>query len=317
MTTASTSIVEVVTEEALEAGIIKFVACASIEITPHDEARLSEVAAYLSPGATVYIAHPPRRQLPDVVRVAIKAQKLGFLACPHILARELQSERHLRVALSELSAAGIEQILLVAGDQNSAAGPFPSTLEVLNTGATVDCGIKTVAVAGHPEGHNVIGPSLLWDALLAKQAFAKRTGTHVRVVTQFGFNPQAIFDWQRHGHELGISLPVHVGLAGPTPLPKLIHFAMQCGIGASLRTLMKSTSALTHLARVTSTPEEMLVGLVRGGLVPDLAAAGRATMVKPHFFCFGGSLETARWLRSVTEGAFELNEECSRFAVLA
>ena len=75
---------------------------------------------------------------------------------------------------------------------------------------------------------------------------------------------------------------------------------------------MKSTNALTHLARVTSTPEEMLVGLVRGGGVPDLAA-----IVKPHFFSFGGSLETARWLRSVIEGAFELNEECSRFTVRA
>ena len=304
--------VDVLTQEALKARIIKFAAGASIEITPHEEVRLPEVTAYLSPGTTVYIAHPPRRQLPDVVRVAIKVQKLGFLARPHILARELQSERHLRVALSELNAAGIEQILLVAGDQNFAAGPFPSTLEVLNTGATVDCGIRTVGVAGHPEGHPVIGPSLLWDALRIKQSFAERTGTEVQVVTQFGFNPQAIFDWQRHGHELGISLPVRVGLAGPTPLPKLIHFAMQCGIGASLRTLMKSTSALTHLARVTSTPEEMLVGLVRGEGVPDLAA-----IVKPHFFCFGGSLETARWLRSLTEGAFELNEECSRFTVRA
>ncbi|HYM86270.1 MAG TPA: hypothetical protein VET30_05980, partial [Pseudoxanthomonas sp.] len=253
MTTPATSMAEAVTQEALKAGIIKFVAGASIEITPHDEARLPEVAAYLSPGATVYIAHPPRRQLPDVVRLAIKVQKLGFLARPHILSRELQSERHLRSALTELNAAGIEQILLVAGDQNFAAGPFPSTLEVLNTGATVDCGIKIVGVAGHPEGHPVIGPSLLWDALRIKQSFAERTGIEVQVVTQFGFNPQALFDWQRHAHELDISLPVHVGIAGPTPLPKLIHFAMQCGIGASLRTLMKSTSALTHLARVTST----------------------------------------------------------------
>lgn len=310
MTTAATSMQEELTEKALKARIIRFVADASIEITPHDEARLPEVMAHLPPGATVYIAHPPRRLLQDVVRVAIKVQKLGHLARPHILARELQSEGHLRMALADLNAGGIEQMLLVAGDQNSAAGPFPSTLEVLNTGATVDCGMKTIGVAGHPEGHPVIGPSLLWDALRLKQAFAERTGTHIHVVTQFGFNPQAIFDWQRHCHELGISLPVYVGLAGPTPLPKLIHFAMQCGIGASLRSLMKSTSALTHLARVTSTPEEMLVGLVRGD-----GAADVAPIVKPHFFCFGGSLETARWLNRVREGSFELNEELARFTV--
>lgn len=312
MTTAATSMHAELTEEALKARITQFVADASIEITPHDEERLPEVMTHLPTGTTVYIAHPPRRLLRDVMRAAIKVRKLGHLARPHILARELQSERHLREALTELNAAGIDQILLVAGDQNFAAGPFPGTLEVLETGATVDCGIKSVAVAGHPEGHKVIGPSLLWDSLRLKQAFAERTGTHIHVVTQFGFNPQAIFEWQRHCRELGISLPVHVGLAGPTPLPKLMRFAMQCGIGASLRTLMKSASALTHLARVTSTPEEMLVGLARGDGGTNLAP-----IVKPHFFCFGGSLETAQWLNRVREGSFELNEECSRFTVSA
>ena len=249
------------TAEALKARIREFAAAASIEVTPHGEDRLPKMTAYLTPGTSVYVAHPPRCQQRDVVRIAVKVQKLGFRARPHILARELQSERQLRSALNELNAAGIEQILLVAGDQNSPAGPFPSTLEVLDTGATVACGMKTVAVAGHPEGHPVIGPSLLWDALRTKQAFGERTGTHVYVVTQFGFDPEAVFDWQRHGRDLGISLPAHVGLAAPTPLPKLIHFAMLCGIGASLRSLMKSTSALSHLARVTSTPEEMLVDL--------------------------------------------------------
>lgn len=310
MTTAATSMEYELT--ALKARISRFAAAASIEVTPHDEERLPQVMAHLAPGTSVYIAHPPRRLLQDVVRVAAKVQKLGFQASPHILARELQSEKQLRSALMALNAAGIEQMLLVAGDQNSAAGPFPSTLEVLDTGATVDCGIKTIAVAGHPEGHKVIGPSLLWDTLRAKQAFAERTGTRVHVVTQFGFNPQAIFDWQQHCRDLGISLPAHVGLAGPTPMPKLIHYAMQCGIGASLRTLMKSTSALTHLARVTSTPEEMLVGLVRRGGTPEPPA-----IVKPHFYCFGGSLETARWLNAVIEGSFDLNADGSRFLVHA
>ena len=36
----------------------------------------------------------------------------------------------------------------------------------------------------------------------------------------------------------------------------------------------------------------------------------------PHFFAFGGVLETARWLRAVTEGSFELNEAGTGFAEL-
>lgn len=306
------STADVVTDEDLKERIIAFVGNASIEATPHDEERLRELTAHLRVGTTVYVAHPSRWLLQDVVRVAVKIRKLGFHACPHIVARALHSERQLRAALSELNAAGIEQLLLVAGDANAPAGPFSSTVEVLGTGATVDCGMRTVAVAGHPEGHQVIGQSLLWDALRTKQAFAQRTGTGVHVVTQFGFNPQAVFDWRRHCLERGISLPAHVGLAGPTPLPRLIRFAMQCGIGASLQALARNTNALTGLARMTTTPEEMLTGLVR-----RRAAGDGASIMKPHFFCFGGSLETARWLRQVIEGSFDLNEDCSRFIVRA
>lgn len=298
---------EILADADIKERIVQFVSSASIEVTPHDESRLAEVAMHLSQGTNVYIAHPPRSQLQDVVRVAIKVQRLGLQARPHIVARGLHSERELRMALSDLQAAGIGKILLIAGDRNAPAGPFSSTLDVLTTGATVDCKIRSIAVAGHPEGHETIGPSLLWDALLTKQAFAQRTDTRVHVVTQFGFNPQAVLDWQRHGRERGITLPVHVGLAGPTTLPRLIRFAMQCGIGASLRTLMKSTSALTNLAHVKTTPEEMLLALE--------SAHGAATIVKPHFFCFGGSLNTARWLLAVIEGAFELNQDGSTFSV--
>lgn len=306
MTTASTIAEEAFSQAEFKDRIKTFVRAASIEVTPHDEDLLPQLPHHLPAGTTVYIGHPPRRHLRDIVRVADQVRKLGFNAVPHILARELESERHLRGALDQLRASGIDHILLIAGDQLTPAGPFASTLNVLATNATVDYGMKTVAVAGHPEGHKVVGPSLLWDALLAKQAFGERTGTHVHVVTQFGFNPEAITSWRRHCQELGITLPVHVGLAGPTPLRKLIRFAMQCGIGASLNSLMKSTSALSHLARVTSTPEEMLVALVR---------RPAANIVKPHFYCFGGSLETARWMRSVIDGAFELSGDCSRFVV--
>ena len=294
-------------ETDIKQRVIQFVSGASIEATPYDENRLADFATHLPQGTNIYVAHPPRWQLQDVVRVAVKLQQLGLQARPHIAARALHSERELRHALTELNAAGIKQILLIAGDRNAPAGPFSSTLDVLASGATVDCGVTSIGVAGHPEGHEVIGPSLLWDALLTKQAFAQRTGTQVHVVTQFGFNPQAVFDWQRHGRTRGITLPVHVGLAGPTTLPRLMRFAMQCGIGASLHALMKSTSALTHLAHVKTTPEEMLVELA--------TRHDEADIVKPHFFCFGGSTETARWLRAMINGAVELNQEGTKFSV--
>lgn len=300
----------VVIDRDLKDRIVAFAGSASIEATPHDEERLPELTALLRPGTTVYVAHPPRWLLQDVVRVAVKIQQLGLPARPHIVARMLQSERQLRTALSELNGAGIEQILLVAGDAATPVGPYSSSIDVLESGGMLGGGMKTVAVAGHPEGHRMIAPNRLWEALRAKQAFAQRTGTRVEVVTQFGFNPRTVIDWRRDCLQRGIALEAHIGLAGPTPLPKLIRFAMQCGIGASLRGVRRNAGALKGLAGMTSTPEEMLTGIIRLG-----AAGDGLSIVKPHFFCFGGSLDTARWLRKVADGAFDLNGECSGFGV--
>ena len=46
-----------------------------------------------------------------------------------------------------------DTVLLVAGDSDAAAGPFSSSLQVLETGVFEACGIRSVGVAGYPEGH--------------------------------------------------------------------------------------------------------------------------------------------------------------------
>jgi len=292
----------------LTARIAAFVGAGSTEITPHDEALLPQLVDYLPKGTSIYIAHPPRTEFRELLRVAAIVERLGFAACPHVAAREVHSEASLRAGLNEARELGIRQILLIAGDRKDPAGPYPSTWEILESGITVDCAIKVIGVAGHPEGNRTIGATRLWEALRIKQAFADRTGTEVRLVTQFGFNPDAVDAWVRELDSKGIRLPVHVGFAGPTPLPKLIRFAMRCGIGASFNTLMKSTSALAGMAGMATTPEEMLTGVVRGA-GPDIAAR----IVKPHFFCFGGLMETVQWMRKVRAGAFDLRPDGTRF----
>jgi methylenetetrahydrofolate reductase (NADPH) len=300
------------TGRELKQRIVRFARTASTEISPHDEELLPALANRLPGGTTVYIAHTPKASLDDVVRIALKAEAVGFRASPHIVARRLESERALRNALRELRDGGVEQILLVAGDRDPPVGKFASTLEVLDTGATLDAGIMHLGVAGHPEGHKAVGPSTLWSALKHKQSFAERTGTKMHIVTQFGFNPEAVCAWDRHLAEAGISLPVHVGIAGPTPLPKLIKFAMQCGIGASMGALAKGMSALGHAAGLATSPDQMLIGLVR-----RCAAQSGTRLAQPHFYAFGGVMATARWMRGVIDGSFELKSNEERFVVNA
>jgi len=273
-----------------------------MEIGTADEGLLPALAQRLPAGMTLYVAARDGAPLEDVVRVACSAQSLGFQASPHVVARRLASERALRGALQELTDAGVEQVLVIAGEDAVPSGKFASALELLETGAIVDAGIRRIAVAGFPQGHRVIGPARLLQALRAKQAFADATGTRVHIVTQFGFNPAAVCAWAAGLARAGVSLPVHAGIAGPMPLPRLIQLAMQHSPPGTLASLMTHLTAMSHRVQPATAPGEILAALERQC---RLAACGN--LVLPHFYSFGGAVTTASWLRAVMDGTVDLS----------
>ncbi|MGH8327254.1 MAG: metFprotein, partial [Steroidobacteraceae bacterium] len=200
--------------------------------------------------------------------------------------------------------------LFVAGDLHRPLGPFKSTLEVIATGALEEAGLKRIGVAGHPEGHPAVGSTELLAALRVKQEFGARSGIAVHIATQFSFNPEGICAWDRMLAQEGITLPVHVGMAGPTSLSKLLKFAIQCGIGTSMGSLVKDMGAVASLTGFAAGPDEMLLGLVRG-----CARRAGSRLVQPHVYSFGGALATANWLRAVMDGDFDLAADVRKFTV--
>lgn len=293
----------------LKQRIVAFATGASTEIAPQDEELIPHLATRLPPETCVYVAHTPNAALADVVRVALRLEEAGLRASPHLVARRIESRQMLEDAVAELRNGGVEQVLVIAGDAEQPRGRFASALDLLETGLLIDAGIERIGVAGHPEGHRAIGPAALWRALGEKQEYAERNSVRMHVVTQFGFDPAAILTWAHHLPEHGIRLPVYVGMAGPAELGKQIKYAMACGVGASLRGILRNMNAMRNVSGLAPTPAEMLIGLVRGG------GAGPGTqLVHPHFFSFGGSVSTARWLRAVVDGDFELDAE-GRFAL--
>ncbi len=85
---------------------------------------------------------------------------------------------------------------------------------------------------------------------------------------------------------------------------------MACGVGASLHSLMKNMSAMSNLARLATSPDEMLAALVQGG-----AGTPASPLVHPHFYAFGGTVATARWLRAVVDGNFEVPSDGGKFVM--
>ena len=296
--------------QALKRAIVDFARNASTEISTHDEDTLPTLASTLPAGTVVYVAHTPKATLNEVVQTAIKLQGLGFRASPHIVARRVESQESLKNGLQQLAAAGVEQALLVAGDLTKPLGPYTSTLDIIDSGLLQNSSLKRLGIAGHPEGHKQVADDVLLAALRHKQAFAARTGLKLHIATQFTFDADAIIAWDERLTREGITLPAHIGIAGPTPLTKLIKYAMACGVGASLNSVMKNMTAMSKLARLATTPDAMLTGLVRGG-----AAQGSSRIVQPHFYAFGGVSATARWIRAVMDGKFELKPDSDKFAM--
>ncbi len=297
---------------SLAASVVEFARRASTEISTHDEERLASLAPVWPEGVTVYIAHTPKSTLEDIVRVARKARSLGIRVSPHIVARRISGMTALRQALAQLSAAGVDQLLLIAGDLSAPVGEFANTLQIIESGVLADFGFKSIGVAGHPDGHRSISSAALLSALRHKQEFASRSGSRVHIVTQFGFDADAICAWARQLSVEGVALPVHVGIAGPTPLPKLLKFALQCGVGNSMNSMMANLGAMTNLARQATTPDEMLLGIVRGS-----ATDSPCNIVQPHFYAFGGTMATATWLRAVADGKFTVQPDGSKLIVNA
>lgn len=295
--------------EDLKGRILSFMRGASTEITPSEENRLPELKSVLPAGTTIYVAHTPKTTFAQVIQAALAVRRAGLLAAPHIAVRRVADLRTLRSGLAQLRAGGVEQILLIAGDAPTPLGELSGTLDVLESHVLEESGITRIGVAGHPEGHNAVDTESLWNALIAKQAYALREGVRLHIVTQFGFEGGALAAWQRELAERQILLPVRVGIAGPASAATLLHFALQCGIGASTRVLMGNFAAAARKLNLVMTPDQHLLALS--------AAPPSEQIIAPHFFAFGGALQTARWMAKVAAGAFDIDEKAARFKLHA
>jgi methylenetetrahydrofolate reductase (NADPH) len=271
---------------------------ASLELSSGDPAEIDACADLLEPGTAVYISMPPGQTYHGIVALATRLKRAGLRPVPHVAARRIASGDALDQYLARAAGeASVDSALVIAGDRDRASGPFESSLGLLETGLFQRHGIAHVGVAGYPEGHPKIAETALEAALTAKKVLARGAGIDLQVVTQFCFESEPILAWaaKTKGH----GLPVRVGLPGPASLPRLLRFAALCGIGNSVRALKARPRAITRLL-VEAGPEAVVRGLAR---------PGGAAIAGVHFFCFGGLLRTARWLRAVREGRFELTPD--------
>lgn len=254
----------------------------SMEATRPRPAEIAALAEILPAGTPVYITAVRSMTGRELVAAAASLRKAGFEPVAHIAARRLTSAAQLSEILTNLRAEADMRRLLVIGGDVDATGPFADALAVIQKGRLREAGIEEIGIGGYPDGHPRISPQRLEAALDQKIATARAAGLRATIVSQFSFSPERILAWLRQLRACGIAVPVQVGMAGPASLASLMRYARRCGVSASLRGLMSGAGGC-------------LIGHPGPDRIVETLAAAGDLGATPHYFSFGGTLETARY----------------------
>jgi methylenetetrahydrofolate reductase (NADPH) len=278
------------------AGIAGALRGFSIEVNPADPEVVDAALERLVPGTEVFLTWIPGADPMGLVEPAARMRRAGLIPVPHVGARHVESASQLeRLAASFSGEANVDRVLIIGGDRATPAGPYESSLAVMQSEVFQKAGIVRIAVAGFPEGNPNIPDAALQEAFDAKLNCARSGGLELSVVTQFCFEAEPIVAWLRRIRARGIDVPIRVGLAGPAGLVTLARYAVRCGIGNSLRVLTEKPFFAKLL--VEKGPEPIIREIA-------CAANGGSTSALPfdiaglHFFVFGGFGKTVDWINA-------------------
>ena len=89
-----------------------------------------------------------------------------------------------------------------------------------------------------------------------------------------------------------VLLPVIAGIPGVTSPPRLLKFALACGVGPSVEVLRKQTGGLLKLATTREWKPDEVVDTIAASVTADPDSLIRGI----HIFPFGGLEPSARWV---------------------
>lgn len=289
----------VTTTNPVQVAMSDLLADSSIELTTNGRETIEAAARHLPVGCRVYVPKMPRQTLDDKLVQISLLHELGLEPVPHIVARQLASREELRDFLARAAGeAGINRVLVIGGDQQQDAGPFPASAAVIASGLLQANGITHVDVAAYPDGHPDIPQETLLGDLDLKLRLADEQNLQLGIVTQFSFAPSGVADYCALIARHAPGVPIYAGIPGPTNPKQLLRYARICGVSTSLKAVNVLGLSAVKLALHCS-PDRQVQTLAG---CKSLGASGHLSGV--HVFSFGGFVESAEWLaKSIARSA--------------
>ncbi|WP_020592242.1 methylenetetrahydrofolate reductase [Kiloniella laminariae] len=296
--------------DVVKKQIIDFMTGFTIETTPGSAAKTPDYREHLRPGTEIAVTFLPGSDFADTVSTSKRLKAEGFVPMPHFAARSIPSLADFENYLITLQGeVGIEHAVALGGAVDKPLGQFESSMQLLETGLFDKHGIKSIGVAGHPEGSPDISTAGLQEALSWKNSFKERSDAYIYIATQFCFEAEPIIAWDKKIQAEGNKLPIHIGVPGLATLKTLLNHAKACGVGASMRVLTKQARNIAKLMTVNA-PDKLVMDLARYH-----AEDPNCGIQKVHMYPLGGMKKSAAWSYAVTDGDFTLDAKGKGFKV--
>ncbi|WP_327726324.1 methylenetetrahydrofolate reductase [Streptomyces sp. NBC_00487] len=254
------------------------------------KATEDKVLAHVLRDVVVTVTASPVKGLEPTLDLTARLAAHGYRVVPHVPARLLRDDAHLKDVVDRLREAGVDDVFVPAGDADPPAGGYEGALPVLRRLSELGGPFTHVGVTGYPESHPLIHDDVTVQAMWDKREHA------TYLVSNLCFDPRVLGEWIVRIRGRGIGLPVYVGVAGPVQRAKLLSMATKIGVGESTRFLTKHASWFLRFAAPGGYSPERLLARSEGALTGT--SAGVAGL---HLFTFNQIAETEAWRRAVLE----------------
>ena len=140
-----------IASDAQRHALAETVRQAYMEIFP--TASVESKLDVLEPESYVAITCSPSKGVEETLAMAERLALRGFKVVPHVAAKMVKDETHLREIMARLDDMPIESLFVPGGDAATPAGKYSTALELLRDIAEFEHRFTNIGIAAHPEGH--------------------------------------------------------------------------------------------------------------------------------------------------------------------
>ncbi len=239
------------------AGLGALLGSVRYEVLPA-KATEDKVLAHVPRDVVLTVTASPVKGLEPTLDLAARLAAHGYRVVPHVPARLLRDDAHLKEAVDRLREAGVDDVFVPAGDADPPAGVYDGALPVLRRLSELGGPFGHIGVTGYPESHPLIDDDVTVQAMWDKREYA------TYIVSNLCFDPRVLGEWIGRIRRREVGLPVYVGVAGPVQRAKLLAMATKIGVGESTRFLTKHPSWFLRFATPGGYSPEGLLARAEG-----------------------------------------------------